>query len=411
MKTLVKGIAQLGGIHAHSEPLRGKAMAAFPVLSHAWLLLENGWIHSWGSTADPSALPAADAVIDAQGATVLPAWCDSHTHLVFAGSRENEMVDKINGLDYAAIAAKGGGILSTARAIAQHTEDELYELAAARVKSLVKKGTGALEIKSGYGLDVENELKMLRVIHRLKTTLPIPIRASFLGAHSYPLAFRQNHEAYLQLIEKEMLPAIAQEGLADYIDVFCEAGFFSLAETQRICRAGQALGMGVKLHANQLSAMGAVELGVALGAVSVDHLEQMDDAAIAALSGAPTIGTLLPGAAFFLRLPQPPAREMLAAGAALALASDFNPGSCPSGNMNLMVALACIQAKLLPEEALNAATFNGAMAMGLGDQVGSIAPGKRANLIFTQPISSLAYLPYAFGDSLVDKVMVNGQFV
>jgi imidazolonepropionase len=321
------------------------------------------------------------------------------------------MVDKIKGLDYAAIAAKGGGILSTAKAIAQTSENDLYAQAMARIERLVQMGTGAFEIKSGYGLDLENELKMLRVIRRLKESLPIPIRSSFLGAHSYPLAFRQNHEGYLQLIEKEMLPAIVAEGLADYVDVFCETGFFSLAETKRICVAAQEKGLGVKLHANQLSAMGAVELGVALGAISVDHLETMDAASMNALANADTIGTLLPGAAFFLRQSQPPARELLQAGAALALASDFNPGSCPTGNMNLVLALACIQAKLLPAEALNAATLNGAFAMGLQKEVGSIAVGKKANLIFTSPIPSLDYLAYAFGDCWVNKVMVNGQFI
>lgn len=318
---------------------------------------------------------------------------------------------KINGLSYAEIAAKGGGILNSAQKIALASEDELYEQAMARLHHLMKLGTGAIEIKSGYGLNTANELKMLRVIKRIKETAPIPVKSSFLGAHTYPLDFKENHEGYIKQIIEEMLPVIAQEKLADYIDVFCEDGFFSVTETKRICEAGKGYGLKPKIHANQLHASGGVELGVQIGAVSVDHLETMNDAAIQALSKSTTIGTMLPTAAFFLRMPYQPARALIQANAALAIASDYNPGSSPSGNMNFVVNLSCIQMKMLPEEAINAATINGAFAMELEREVGSITVGKRANLIFTQPIPSLAYLPYSFGTNLIDKVMINGQFI
>jgi imidazolonepropionase len=320
-------------------------------------------------------------------------------------------VHKINGLSYAEIAAKGGGILNSAQKIALASEDELYEQAMARLHHLMKLGTGAIEIKSGYGLNTANELKMLRVIKRIKETAPIPVKSSFLGAHTYPLDFKENHEGYIKQIIEEMLPVIAQEKLADYIDVFCEDGFFSVTETKRICEAGKGYGLKPKIHANQLHASGGVELGVQIGAVSVDHLETMNDAAIQALSKSTTIGTMLPTAAFFLRMPYQPARALIQANAALAIASDYNPGSSPSGNMNFVVTLSCIQMKMLPEEAINAATINGAFAMELEREVGSITVGKRANLIFTQPIPSLAYLPYSFGTNLIDKVMINGQFI
>jgi len=348
---------------------------------------------------------------DANGATVLPTWCDSHTHLVFAASREEEFVDKLKGHSYAEIAAKGGGILNSARKLNNTPENVLLELAWQRLKELICLGTGAIEIKSGYGLTVEGELKMLRVIKSLKERSPIPVKASFLGAHTYPLEFKENHQGYIDLIINELLPKIAEEQLADYIDVFCEDGFFSAAETETICRAGMAIGLKPKIHANQLNLSGGVEVGVKLGAVSVDHLETMDKDAINALSASNTIGTLLPTAAFFLRMPFQPARALLNANCAIALASDFNPGSSPSGNMNLVVAMSCIQMKLLPEEAINAATINGAFAMELENELGSITKGKKANLIFTKPIPSLAYLPYAFGSNLIDKVMINGVFI
>jgi imidazolonepropionase len=348
--------------------------------------------------------------IDATGQFVLPAWCDSHTHLVFAGSRETEFVDKIKGISYEEIARKGGGILNSAQRLNETSEDELYESALLRLKEMRAMGTGALEIKSGYGLSVAGELKMLRVIKRLKKTQNIPIKATFLGAHAIPKEYKKNREGYLQLIEDEMLPRIAAEELADYIDVFCEKGFFDTTETKRILEAGKRYGLRPKVHANQLKNSGGVQVGIACGAISVDHLESIGDEEIEALASSKTIATLLPSAAFFLRLPYPPARKLIESNAAIALATDYNPGSSPSGNMPLLVAMACIQMKLTPEEAINAATINGAFAMEVANEVGSITIGKKANLIFTKPIPSLAYLPYSFGENLIDNIMINGKF-
>ncbi|MDP1974302.1 MAG: imidazolonepropionase [Sediminibacterium sp.] len=412
MKWVIQHIKQLVNTRTNSIVVRGAELSQLPIIDHAFLVIENGIIQAYGSMHDLTTEHTSGAEwIDAAGASVLPCWCDSHTHLVFAASREEEFVHKINGLSYAEIAAKGGGILNSAQKIALASEDELYEQAMARLHHLMKLGTGAIEIKSGYGLNTANELKMLRVIKRIKETAPIPVKSSFLGAHTYPLDFKENHEGYIKQIIEEMLPVIAQENLADYIDVFCEDGFFSVTETKRICEAGIGYGLKPKIHANQLHASGGVELGVQISAVSVDHLETMNDSAIQALSKSTTIGTMLPTAAFFLRMPYPPARELIQANAALAIASDYNPGSSPSGNMNFVVALSCIQMKMLPEEAINAATINGAFAMELDREVGSITVGKRANIIFTQPIPSLAYLPYSFGTNLIDKVMINGQFI
>jgi imidazolonepropionase len=348
--------------------------------------------------------------VDAKGQFVLPAWCDSHTHLVFAASREEEFVDKINGMSYEAIAAKGGGILNSAAKLAAMSEFELLRMAWSRLEELISLGTGAIEIKSGYGLSVEAELKMLRVIQQLKETSPIPIVSTFLGAHTYPLAYRENHKGYIDLLINEMLPVIADENLADFVDVFCEKGFFSPDEMEEICIAARQYGLRPKLHINQLNSIGGLQKAIALKAVSVDHLETMTDADIHDLAQSNVIGTLLPSAAFFLRMPYQPARAMIDAGAAIALASDFNPGSSPSGNMNLVVSMSCIGMKMLPEEAINAATINGAFAMNLEQEVGSITVGKRANLIFTRPIPSLAYLPYAFGSNLIDRVMIGGEF-
>jgi len=412
MKWVIQHIKQLVNTRTNSIVLRGAELSQLPIIDNAFIVVENGIIQAYGSMHDLNAQHLQGAeLIDAAGSSVLPCWCDSHTHLVYAASREEEFVHKINGLTYAEIAEKGGGILNSARKIAQATEDELYLEAMTRLQELMKLGTGAIEIKSGYGLNTTNELKMLRVIKRIKETAPIPVKASFLGAHTYPLEFKENHNGYIDQIIHEMLPVIAKEQLADYIDVFCEEGFFSVAETQLICEAGKAYGLKAKIHANQLHASGGVELGVKLGAVSVDHLETMNDTAIQALGASNTIGTMLPTAAFFLRMPYQPARTLINANAALALASDYNPGSSPSGNMNFVVALSCIQMKMLPEEAINAATINGAFAMELQDEIGSITVGKRANLIFTQSIPSLAYLPYSFGSNLIDKVMINGRFI
>lgn len=419
MKLLITNIQQLVNIRTESKVLRGKELAELPVIENAFLTVEDGVITGYGEMGGKAegrrhegiGHGAAFKIIDAGGATVLPTWCDSHTHLVFATTRENEFVDKIKGLSYAEIAANGGGILQSALHIDAASEEELFNLTRERLQALMRLGTGAIEIKSGYGLNTANELKMLRVIKRIKEKSPIPVQATFLGAHTYPSQYKHDHQGYIKLIIEEMLPVIAHEGLADYIDVFCEEGFFSVAETEQICKAGKAYGLIPKIHANQLHASGGVEAGVRLGALSVDHLETMNLPAIEALGASTTIGTLLPSAAFFLRMNYQPARELINANAALALASDYNPGSSPSGNMNFIVALACIQMKMLPQEAINAATINGAYAMGLGNELGSITIGKKANLIFTKPIPSIAYLPYSFGTNNIDKVMINGEFI
>jgi len=389
--------------------LRGRQLSELPLVHDAYLIVENDRIAGFGPMEELHYAPQQfQTTLDATGRLVMPCWCDSHTHLVFAGSREAEFVDKINGLSYAEIAAKGGGILNSARQVQAASEDDLFRTAWSRLQEIISLGTGAVEIKSGYGLSLEGELKMLRVIQRLKQAAPIPVKATFLGAHSLPPQYRERREEYISLIINEMLPVIKTEALADYIDVFCEQGFYTPEETEQICRAGIAIGLKAKIHANQLAVSGGVQAGVRLGALSVDHLESMDDAAIETLAGSSTIGTLLPSAAFFLRMPYQPARQLINAGCAIALASDYNPGSSPSGNMNLVVALACIQMKMLPEEAINAATINGAFAMELEDVAGSIAVGKKANLVITKPVPSLAYLPYAFGSNLVDQVWLNG---
>ncbi len=412
MRTLITNINKLVNVRQESTLLRGKELAELPCIDNAYLLIENGVIAEFGTMDKIRNLKSeVKNQINASGQFILPCWCDSHTHLVFPASREEEFVDKIKGLSYAEIAARGGGILNSAKKLNGMSEEELYRLALKRLEEVIKLGTGAIEIKSGYGLTVEGELKMLRVIKRLKATSLIPVKATFLGAHAYPPEFKENHSGYIDLIINEMLPAIAKEELADFIDVFCETGFFSPEETETICKTGMRYGLKPKIHANQFGLSGGVETGVRLGAVSVDHLETMDASAINLLANSSAIGTLLPAAAFFLRMPFQPAREMIDTGCAIALASDFNPGSSPSGNMNLVVAMSCIQMGMLPEEAINAATINGAYAMELQNEAGSITVGKKANLIFTKPIPSLAYLPYAFGTNLVDKVMIGGEMV
>jgi imidazolonepropionase len=411
MPTLIKNIKELVGTRNESKPLRGAALREQPSIVDAWLLLEEAAISDYGSMSSIPASLANHPSIDATGCFVLPAWCDSHTHLVFAGSRENEFVDKIRGLSYAGINEKGGGILNSAKKLEQASEDELFNMAWSRLQEIARLGTAAVEIKSGYGLSLEGELKMLRVIKKLKERSSLSIKATYLGAHSYPEAFRNNHQGFIDLIIREMLPVIAHEKLADFIDVFCEKGFFSVEEMETICRAGMAYGLRAKLHVNQLNSIGGVAAGIGLNALSLDHLETMTPEDISLLGKSATIGTLLPSAAFFLRMGYQPARELIEEGAAIALASDYNPGSSPSGNMNLVISLACIQMKMLPEEAIQAATLNGAYAMGLGEETGSITRGKKANLLITRPIPSLAYLPYAFGTNLIDKVMINGEFI
>lgn len=408
---LLKNISFLGGVHAPTAPLRGKALADFPVVENGFVLVEDDTIAACGSMAalEGKALPAVQT--DCGGAAVLPCWCDSHTHIVYPASREAEFVDKIRGRSYEEIAANGGGILNSARKLSGTSEDALFDMAWSRLQGLSRQGTGTIEIKSGYGLTVEGELKMLRVIKKLKERSRLNIKATFLGAHTYPLEYRNDHEGYLNLIETEMLPAIAAEKLADYIDVFCETGFFSPEETERICRAGMQYGLKAKIHANQLYLSGGVETGIRVDAISVDHLETMNEDLIRQLAASPVIGTLLPLAAYFLRMDYQPARQLIDAGAAIALASDFNPGSAPSGNMQQVISMSCIRMKMLPEEAFNAATINGAFALELGSQTGSIAPGKRADLIMTRPIPSLAYIPYAFGTDHVNQVMTGGEWV
>lgn len=408
---LITNIHKLINVRALSLLPRGASLASLPVLENAYLYVDAGRIAAYGTMAGAGAFMRSGVeVVDANGASVLPCWCDSHTHTVFAASREEEFVDKIKGLSYADIAAKGGGILNSAQKLNAMGEDELYAVALQRLNGLIRLGTGAIEIKSGYGLSVEGELKMLRVIQRLKQAVPIPVKATFLGAHAFPQQYKHDHAGYIALITNEMLPAIAAEGLAEYIDVFCEQGFFSPGETEVICTAGAAYGLTPRLHVNQLNSIGGIETGIRLNAISLDHLEVMTDNDITLLANSNTIATLLPSAAFFLRMPYQPARAIVDAGCALALASDFNPGSSPSGNMGFVVSLACIQMKMLPEEAINAATLGGAYALGLGNEVGSITVGKKANLIFTKPIPSVAYLPYSFGTNLVDKVMIEGDW-
>jgi imidazolonepropionase len=411
--TLLKNIKSLVGVRENPHLLRGDDLASLPAINDAYLLIEGDRIAAYGKMGEFDQLQFSSTAnqVDVAGRFVLPAWCDSHTHLVFAAYREEEFVYKIKGLSYAEIAAKGGGILNSAKKVQDSTEEELYQSAMVRLNEIAAMGTGAVEIKSGYGLTIDAELKMLRVIRRLKENSPVTIKSTFLGAHTYPLQFKDDHEQYISLIIDYMLPQIAAAGLADFIDVFCEEGFFSVAETKRICEAGKQYGLRPKIHANQLSISGGVEAGVEMGAISVDHLESMNDHAIKSLSTASTIGTLLPTAAYFLRMPFQPARRLIDAGCAIALATDFNPGSSPSGNMNLVTSMACIQMKMLPEEAINAATLNGAFAMDVADELGSITIGKRANLIVTKPISSLAYLPYSFGSSQVEQVILNGNFI
>lgn len=408
---LITHIKGLVGVHPKERTcLRGRELAELPVLENAWILIEKGIISQFGKMDElPAALTASFNPFRAEGRYVFPAWCDSHSHVVFAASREEEFVMKIAGKSYEEIAAAGGGILNSAAKLARATEDSLFESASLRVHDMILQGTGALEIKSGYGLSTESELKMLRVIKRLKAAFPIPIKATFLAAHTYPAAYKDDHEGYLRLILNDMLPRVASEGLADYMDVFCERGFFSVEETERLLSAAAAYGLKPKIHANQLAVSGGVQAGIKHGALSVDHLEETDEAVMRALSGSSTIATLLPSCSFYLNIPFANARALISNNALVALATDYNPGSTPSGNMNFVVSLGCIKLKMSPEEAINAATLNGAAAMEISDEVGSIAIGKRANLFITRRMPSLAYLPYSFGLPQVETVILNGE--
>ena len=379
-------------------------MATLPSIEDAWLIVENELIHSFGKMSELPAA-AADEYIDASGRFVLPAWCDSHTHLVFAASREGEFVDRIKGVSYEEIARKGGGILNSAQKLNAMDENRLYDESLQRLHKVMATGTGAIEIKSGYGLCEEGELKMLRVIRKLKENALIPVKATLLAAHAYPAEYKQNKEGYVQLILNKILPRVAGEGLADYMDVFCEEGFFGIPETERLLEAGWKYGLKPKIHANQFNYSGGVQLGVKHNALSVDHLECIGDAEIDALKESDTMPVLLPGAAFFLAMQYQPARKIIDAGLPVCLATDYNPGTCPSGNVPILLSIACTQLKMTPEEAIHAATINGAKAMELEKEMGTIKVGKKANLIITAPMPSLAYLPYDYGNNNVERLL------
>lgn len=409
MRTLITHIRQLHQVENEGENkqrVAGKQMAELPCIDDAWLLIENGIIADFGQMNTVPELHGHDH-INASGRHVLPTWVDSHTHLVFAAPRDGEFVDRIKGATYEEIARNGGGILNSARRLAEMDEEQLYEQSLQRLLRVMGQGTGAIEIKSGYGLNLEAELKMLRVIRRLKEHVPIPVKASFLAAHAYPMEYRENKAAYVNLIIDEMLPRVAGEGLADYMDVFCEKGFFDVAETERLLEAGWKYGLKPKIHANQLHYSGGVQVGVKHKALSVDHLECVGDEEINALKGSDTMPVLLPGAAFFLGIQYQPARRIIDAGLPVCLATDYNPGSCPSGNVPLLLSIACTQLKMIPEEAVNAVTINGAAALELTHELGTIKKGKRGQVIITERIPSLAHIPYDFGNSPVHKVIFN----
>jgi len=408
--TLIYNIATLGGIDRKGRSrLQGSEMAQFETLDNAYLLIKDGRIADFGSMESLPQLAADVKRIDAEGGTVMPSFCDSHTHIVNAGSRENEFVDKINGLSYAEIAKRGGGILNSADKLHEMSEDELFDQSMKRVREVMLKGTGCVEIKSGYGLNTEDELKMLRVIRRIKQTSPLKVVSNFLGAHAVSRAYAGRQSAYVDLVVNEMIPAVAAEGLADFVDVFCDEGFFTPEETGRILQAGTKYGMRGKIHGQELAPSGGVEGALKHNALSVDHLESMTDEDIAMMIGTETSPTALPGTSFFLNIPFAPVRKMISAGLGPAIASDYNPGSTPSGDMKFVVSLACIKMRLLPEEALNAATINGAYAMGLSADYGSIAIGKVANFYITHPIPSIAFIPYAYTTPVIREVYLNGE--
>ncbi len=401
-------------VQVRDEPVAfvaGKDMAQLPVIEDAWLLIEDDIIAGYGPMESMPSFSDALQRIDAEGGYVFPSFCDPHTHLVYAGSREKEYTDKIRGLSYEEIAKRGGGILNSAALLHETSEDELFRQSMERIKEVIKFGTGAVEIKSGYGLTTGDELKMLRVIRRIKHEAPLAVRATFLGAHAIPLYYRDNRQGYIDLITDEMIPAVAAEKLADYIDVFCDRGFFTVEETERILEAGRRHGMRPKMHANELDYSGGIQTGVRYGALSVDHLEHTGADEINVLLGSGTMPTLLPGAAFFLGMADPPARRMIDAGLPVAMASDYNPGSSPSGNMKFIVSLGCIRLKMLPEEAINAVTLNSAYAMGISETHGSITVGKKANIFITKKIPSYEYMPYTYGSNLIETVILNGEII
>ena len=411
MRTLIKNIKTLVGAGSEGKlRLQGAEMAQLGTIDDAWLLVDGERISSFGEMRClDEATACADHVVDAQGGMVLPSWCDPHTHIVYAGSREGEFVDKIRGMSYEEIAKRGGGILNSADLLHTLTEESLYEQAVKRAREMMLKGTGCIEIKSGYGLNTADELKMLRVIKRMKETLPVKIVSTFLGAHAVGRQYTQSE--YVNLIIDEMIPEVGRQKLADYIDVFCDTGFFTVEETARILEAGAKWGMLPKIHADELASSGGVEVGVAHNALSVDHLERMTDSQIEVLRGSGTMPTALPGTSFFLNMPFAPARKIIDAGLGVAVASDYNPGSTPSGDMKFVVSLACIKMRLLPEEAINAATINSAYAMGLSKDYGSIEAGKVANFFITEPIPSVNFIPYAYTSPIISRVFLRGEEV
>ncbi|MDD3860506.1 MAG: imidazolonepropionase [Bacteroidales bacterium] len=414
MKTVIINIKELVQVDDKARLLvKGKDMAKLGTIKDAYLIINGEIIEDYGKMADlPAKLISKNSdnqIIDATGKIVFPSFCDSHTHLVYAGSREIEYSDKIRGLSYEEIAKRGGGILNSAKLLHQTSEDELYLQALGRANEIISQGTGAVEIKSGYGLNAEDEIKILRVIKRLKETTALLIKSTFLGAHAVPQEFKSNPEDYVDLIINEMIPQVAAEDLADYIDVFCDKGFFTVEQTDRILLAGMKYGMRAKIHANELAKSGGIQVGVKYNALSVDHIEYTEDEEIEVLLKSDTMPTILPGAAFFLNMPFAPARKMMDAGLPVAIASDYNPGSSPTGNMKLMMSFACVNYKMLPEEAIHAATINSAYAMGISDLVGSISKGKIANLIITEKIPSFSFLPYAYGSNLINSVILKGK--
>ena len=406
MRTIIKNIKTLAGI-CNKTRLQGSEMSELGAISNAWLCIEDDRILDFGKMEDINDYANCENIIDATDRIVLPSWCDSHTHIVYAGSRETEFINKIKGMSYAEIAKRGGGILNSADRLHNTSENELYLQASRRAWEMIAKGTGCIEIKSGYGLSTDDELKMLRVIQRMKETLPVRIVSTFLGAHA--VARNMSQSEYVDLIINEMIPEVGKQKLADYIDVFCDTGFFTPTETARMLEAGAKWGMRPKIHADELASSGGVEVGVAHNALSVDHLESMADEQINTLRGTDTMPTALPGTSFFLNMPFAPARKMIDFGLGIAVASDYNPGSTPSGDMKFIVSLACIKMRLLPEEAINAATINSAFAMGLSKDYGSISKGKVANLFITQPIPSIEFIPYAYTTPIIDKIFLKGK--
>lgn len=409
MTVLLVNIKEL--IQVEQQPkkmVRGASMKILPTIKNAYLRIKNDCIEDFGHM-DMLSDQKADRIIDLTGKSVLPCWCDSHTHTVFAGNREQEFVDRINGLSYEEIAQRGGGILNSAKLLQETDEDELFKQSAKRIEEVMRLGTGAIEIKSGYGLNKKAELKMLRVIKRLDGEYPITIKATFLGAHALPAAYKNKKDEYLTDVIENIMPVVANENLADFVDIFCEKGYFSVEDTSLLLKAASAYGLRPKIHVNQFHAIGGIQAGAVLNALSVDHLEVVREKDIDTLVAHPeTMPVALPSCSYFLGIPYTPARRIIDAGLALALASDFNPGSTPSGNMNFVVATACIKMKMTPEEALNAATINGAYAMGLESSHGSIAVGKKANIIITKEIPSYSFIPYAFGSNLIDSVIIDG---